>query len=337
MRRSTRWRCRNLSERSPRTGRGARRYTCRVPARTPTNATRLPSGETATVRFDVNNSTPVGSVSPNRLTARRYRGAAACPDTTKAARPTAIAATAHGRKRVHDDDGTTSTSARSDEGPVIASVDLDARVGDVMEAPIGILFETSSKEPADRLQGPAAAARSTQALSSESPRPRPTPSHRSRTPCGRSASRRGRSRTTRYRCADRRLAAGLFGAHVASGAENQTSRRGLHGERRRHRQRRPSRGLGIRHLRQTEVEDFDLAARRDLDVRGLQVTMDDVLVVSGVERVGDLLRDRQCLVERQRAMDDPICAASALRPVRARCRSQPPIPRSRRPPRCWDD
>ena len=41
-----------------------RRYTWRVPARTPTNAIRVPSGETATVWLDVNISTPDGSVSP---------------------------------------------------------------------------------------------------------------------------------------------------------------------------------------------------------------------------------------------------------------------------------
>ena len=32
-----------------------------------------------------------------------------------------------------------------------ASADFEPRVGDVMEAPIGILLETSAKEPADRL------------------------------------------------------------------------------------------------------------------------------------------------------------------------------------------
>ena len=44
-------------------------------------------------------------------------------------------------------------------------------------------------------------------------------------------------------------------------------------------------------FRQTEVEDLDHAGRRDLDVRGLQVAMDDPALVRGVETVGNLPRD----------------------------------------------
>jgi hypothetical protein len=65
-------------------------------------------------------------------------------------------------------------------------------------------------------------------------------------------------------------------------------------------------------LRQAEVQNFDLSARRDLDIRGLQVAMDDVLVVGGVERIGDLLRDGEGLIDRDRPMRNPIAERGAL-------------------------
>ena len=55
-------------------------------------------------------------------------------------------------------------------------------------------------------------------------------------------------------------------------------------------------------LRQPEVEHLDRAVRRDLDVGRLEIAMDDALLVRGVERVRDLPRDRQRLVERQRPL-----------------------------------
>ena len=56
----------------------------------------------------------------------------------------------------------------------------------------------------------------------------------------------------------------------------------------------------LQRLCQTEVEHLDRAVGADLDVRGLQIAMDDPLLVRGFERVGDLPRDRQRLVERDR-------------------------------------
>ena len=57
--------------------------------------------------------------------------------------------------------------------------------------------------------------------------------------------------------------------------------------------------VGARRLRQPEVEHLHHAVRRDLDVRGLQVAVDDPFLVRGLERVGDLPRDRQRFVNRQ--------------------------------------
>ncbi len=44
-------------------------------------------------------------------------------------------------------------------------------------------------------------------------------------------------------------------------------------------------------LRETEVEHFHDTVARDHDVRGLQITVDDALVVRGLERLGDLQAD----------------------------------------------
>ena len=63
---------------------------------------------------------------------------------------------------------------------------------------------------------------------------------------------------------------------------------------------------GSERLRQAEVQHLHRAVRPDLDVGGLQVAVDDALLVRGFERLGDLLRDRQRLVERNRPLRDAV-------------------------------
>ena len=58
--------------------------------------------------------------------------------------------------------------------------------------------------------------------------------------------------------------------------------------------------LAPKHLRQAEVEHLHGAVRRDLDVRRLQIAVDDALLVRRFERLRDLARDRECLLNRQR-------------------------------------
>ena len=65
-------------------------------------------------------------------------------------------------------------------------------------------------------------------------------------------------------------------------------------------------------LRQAEVEHLDLALRRELHVGGLQVPVHDPLLVRGLERVRDLARDRERLVDRHRAGRDPLRQRLAL-------------------------
>ena len=69
------------------------------------------------------------------------------------------------------------------------------------------------------------------------------------------------------------------------------------------------------HLRQPEVEHLHRAVGPDLDVRGLEIAMDDALLVRGFERVGDLPRDRQRFVDRASRHAD------SLRQIVAGCTS----------------
>ena len=62
---------------------------------------------------------------------------------------------------------------------------------------------------------------------------------------------------------------------------------------------------GIDRFGETEVEHLHGAVGADLDVRRLQVAMDDALLVRGFERVGDLSRDRQGVGQRRPAHRSP--------------------------------
>ena len=104
-----------------------------------------------------------------------------------------------------------------------------------------------------------------------------------------------------------RLSTGLpracSGAHVGRRAEDHP--------RLRHRRRRDRRRL--RHVRRSRAptgsiafarpksSTFTVPSGRDLDVRGLQIAVDDALLVRRFQRLRDLLRDRQRFVERDRA------------------------------------
>ena len=65
-------------------------------------------------------------------------------------------------------------------------------------------------------------------------------------------------------------------------------------------------------LGQAEVEDLDRAVPRQLDVRGLQVAVDDAVLVGVLEGLRDLLRDRQRFVDGDRALGDALVEGRAL-------------------------
>ena len=104
------------------------------------------------------------------------------------------------------------------------------------------------------------------------------------------------------------FAAGLFGGHVRNGPHGHTRA----GERLlgSYSLKRSNGGCGHvafgGQLRQTEIQQFGLAAVSDQNVSGLNVTVDDAFLVGGVEGVGDLDADVEESVERKVAACDAI-------------------------------
>ncbi len=118
-----------------------------------------------------------------------------------------------------------------------------------------------------------------------------------------------------------RAAARLLGRHVGRGAEDDAELRPLRGRhRRRVHERRRAREVGrggaprgrVHRLGEAEVEDLDLAVGRELDVGGLEVAVDDSLLVRRLERLGDLPRDGEGLVEGERPALQPLGEVFAL-------------------------
>ncbi len=88
-----------------------------------------------------------------------------------------------------------------------------------------------------------------------------------------------------------RFAACLLGAHVGDGPEDDTGGGGGVGN---------GKGLlwltrelGLESLGEAEIQDFDLPFRSDLGVGGLQVAVDDALLMSGLEAFGHLFEERK--------------------------------------------
>ena len=100
------------------------------------------------------------------------------------------------------------------------------------------------------------------------------------------------------------LAAGLFGRHVGGRTDDRAHRRGMRGERGRIVPRRAGR-FGAQRFGETEVQDLRRAVRTDFDVRRLKIAVDDPVFVCRFERLRDLSRDRERLLERHESAGDP--------------------------------
>ena len=85
----------------------------------------------------------------------------------------------------------------------------------------------------------------------------------------------------------------------------------------------PSAGR-IHRLREPEVQHLHRPVGADLDVGRLQIAMDDALFVRGLERLGDLLRERQGLVERDRPARDALRQVLAFDQLHHQRRGAPP-------------
>ena len=99
------------------------------------------------------------------------------------------------------------------------------------------------------------------------------------------------------------VATRLLRRHETRGAENRAGIRRNRAEQR-WRIRCELRGRALERLRQSEVEDLHFAFRRDLDVCRFQIAVDDVLLMRGFERFGNLMSDLQRVLDRQRAAPD---------------------------------
>jgi hypothetical protein len=99
-----------------------------------------------------------------------------------------------------------------------------------------------------------------------------------------------------------RLAARLLGRHVGGGAEQQACLRAGVRECRRPRQIRPRAGSLLLRVRlgETEIEHLDIATGGELDVGRFEITVNDAVLVSFLERLRDLLRDLDSFVCRDR-------------------------------------
>ena len=136
-----------------------------------------------------------------------------------------------------------------------------------------------------------------------------------------------------------RLAARLLRTHVGGGAQNARPclRHRRTGDRRRLRciARRAARRF--ERFREAEVEHLHRAVRPHLDVGRLQIAMDDALLVRRFERFGDLLRDRQRLVERDRPARDAVRQSSPSTSSMTSARDAARSSRARGSARCSDD
>jgi hypothetical protein len=103
--------------------------------------------------------------------------------------------------------------------------------------------------------------------------------------------------------------AGLFRRHVRRRPENDARLRRVDRERRRHRGAHARGSRRIECLRKPEVKHLHRAVWANFDVRGLEVAMDDALLVRGFKGFRDLFGDRQRFVEGKRS------AREALREI----------------------
>ena len=69
---------------------------------------------------------------------------------------------------------------------------------------------------------------------------------------------------------------------------------------------------GLRQLGEAEVEDLDRTIRPQLDIRGLEIAVDNPLLMRGFQCQGDLLGYRHGLVDRDRSTFDPLQKILAL-------------------------
>ena len=110
-----------------------------------------------------------------------------------------------------------------------------------------------------------------------------------------------------------RFATRLLGGHVRGGAQNHAGERGRrtqHGRRELRQDARSSRRL--ERLGEPKVQYLDRTIGPHFDVRRFEIPVDDAFFMRGFERLGDLTRDRQRLIERDGALRQTIRQRGSL-------------------------
>jgi hypothetical protein len=123
----------------------------------------------------------------------------------------------------------------------------------------------------------------------------------------------------------------LLRRHVRRGAENHADARQLGRRHHRRRLREARRAEALRHIRivasgfsrphrfrKPKVEDLHHAVTAHLDVGWFEIAVNDPLLVRPFERLGDLLRDRQRLVDRKPLERFSVACSAALSGPRSR-------------------
>ena len=127
-----------------------------------------------------------------------------------------------------------------------------------------------------------------------------------------------------------RLPSRLLRTHVGRRAEDGPFLRAAHGHRRRLQ-------LAGRRLREAEVQHLHDAARGDFDIRRFEIPVHDPFLVRGVERIGDLTRDRERVCDWHRSALDPIGQRLAFHQLEHQRPDATGVLRGRRWRRCSDD
>ena len=177
-------------------------------------------------------------------------------------------------------------------------LDFETRVADVAQTALGIFLETALEQSSDaqrRLRRQGAPIR----LVFEDRRDRVGDTLAAKRPPGRQHLVQHAAERPDVGPLVDRLPTCLLGTHVGGRARDHTFSRFLDRDRSASGTRRVL-ILPRKHLRQPEVEHLHGVVRRDLDVRRFQIAVDDALLVGRFERLRDLARDRERLLNRQR-------------------------------------
>ena len=78
-------------------------------------------------------------------------------------------------------------------------------------------------------------------------------------------------------------------------------------------------GCGVQRLRQAKVQHLDGPVLAHLDVRGLQVAVNDTSLMSSLQRLCNLLGSRQSFIDWDRALRDPISEGRPLHQLQHQC------------------